>query len=664
MKLPYKKGLSLYRRSSREESKVEMKCTVAILAGGIGTRLLERSGDLPKPMVQVNGKPVLEHQIDLCRRNGFCDIALLVRHRHEKISEYFGNGTLFGVSITYCIESELRGTSGALRDALPTLADRFLVLYADTFVDVDLRKIWQVHLKSDVNATLLLHPNDHPQDSDLVDVDARGSVRAILPYPHPPGRETRNLVNAALYVLERDGLEDVTPSEGKEDIAKHMFPRMLELGRRLQGYVTPEYIKDMGTPERLDKVERDFIAGLPERLSTRNLRSAVFLDRDGTLIREVNHLKLPEQVELLPGVGAAVRRINRSGTLAVVVTNQPVVARGEITIEGLSRVHARFESRLGCEGAYIDGLYFCPHHPDKGFSGEIPELKGPCFCRKPQPGLIEQACRDLSIDRRNSWMIGDTTTDIEAGRRAGIRTILLRTGYGGSDVKHALRPDYVCPDLPDAVDWILDGHSRTSRQIAPIAVTASSGKRLVLVGGLARAGKSFAAQVLKELLYALGREAHVISLDGWLKPKGERAEGAGVCERYELATASTLISNLARSSTREILQEPLYDRVSRTAGALMIEHSVGPEDILIVEGVPALLMDELIGLPHIVKVYVDSIPSNRTERLSKDYIWRGQTKDQFEATFAMRELDEAPVIVQSRYSADFIVEQSTTKSAL
>ncbi len=633
-----------------------MKCNVAILAGGSGTRLSSRTGDLPKPMVPVLGKPVIQHQIELCRKHGFTRIALLVLHRHEKIADYFGDGSSFGVSLTYAIEKEPRGTAGALRDALPVLADQFIVLYGDTFVDVDLSRIWKEHSASGAAGTLLLHPNDHPQDSDLVDLDALGNVRTILAYPHQPGRDVRNLVNAALYVLELAGLEDVTPMDGKADIAKDMFPRMLELGRRLHGYVTPEYIKDMGTPERLDKVERDVIVGLPERLSTRHLRSAVFLDRDGTLIKEVNHLASPDQVELLPGASAAVRCLNRAGTLAVVVTNQPVIARGDITFEGLTSIHARFESRLGAEGAFVDGLYFCPHHPDRGFSGEVPELKGPCICRKPEPGLIDQACRHLNIDRRNSWMIGDATSDIEAGRRAGIRTILLLTGYAGSDAKHTVKPDYTCFDLSDAVKWVLHGHADMSRRMAQIAVTACNGARLVLIGGLARAGKSFAAQVLKELLHALGRKSHVVSLDGWLKPKDLRLEGAGVSERYELTVASDAIATVARSRGREVLQEPIYDRLAQNVGRRAVEHSVGPDDLLIVEGVPALLMTELNTLPKIIKVYVHIESETRNQRLSNDYAWRGQSTEQHVSVLAKRELDETPVVKQSRSFADFVVE--------
>ena len=634
------------------------KCQVAILAGGMGTRLRERSGDLPKPMVPVLGKPVLHHQIELCCKHGFTDIALLVQHRHEKISEYFGDGSAFGVKLSYAIEKEPRGTSGALRDALPILADRFLLLYGDTFMDVDLRKLWNAHVATGAVGTLFVHPNDHPQDSDLVDIGAQGSVRAILPYPHPEGWEVRNLVNAALYVLDRTGLEEVTPAEGKEDIAKHMFPRMLKLGRRLHGYQTPEYIKDMGTPERLDKVERDLIAGLPERLSSRQLRRAVFLDRDGTINREVTHLKSSDQIELLPGTAGAIRRLNRNGTLAVVITNQPVIARGDVSFEGLDRIHARLESQLGAGGAFLDGLYFCPHHPDKGFPGEVPELKGPCSCRKPEPGLIDKACCDLGIGRQDSWMIGDTTSDVEAGRRAGVRTMLLRSGHAGKDAKHTVRPDYIAPDLADAVEWILDGHAELTRRLAPIAVEVSRGRRLVLIGGLARAGKSYCAQVLKELLHVLGRQAHAVSLDGWLKSKLERAEGVGVRERFDLAAASAVIAAAASSSSRVVLSEPLYDRFSRSAGTQHIQHSIGPDDVLIVEGVPALLLDELLALPGAMKVYVDVTRDIRNARLEQDYAWRGTPAEERLAMLSKRELDETPLIVQSRSRADFVVEQA------
>lgn len=630
-------------------------CKVAILAGGMGSRLRDRSGDLPKPMVPLVGKPVIQHLIELCSKHGFIEIALLVHHQYQKIIDYLGNGERYGVNIKYVIEDSPRGTSGALHDALPMLADSFLVMYGDTFVDVNLKKFWNAHVESSADGTLFLHPNDHPHDSDLVEIDSDGMVTSIIAYPHPPGLEARNLVNGALYVLNRSGVENVTPKIGKADIAKDMFPQMINLGCRLKGYISPEYIKDMGTPERLDKVEHDFSEGLPERLSGRQLRSAVFLDRDGTLIEEKNHLRSADQLKLLPGAADAIRKLNRNGILAVVATNQPVVARGDITLNELNQIHARLDSELGKSGAFLDKLYFCPHHPEKGFQGEVVDLKVSCDCRKPKPGLIDQACRDLSIDRRSSWMIGDTTSDVESGRRAGVRTILLRTGYAGSDNKFNVKPDYVFPELGDAVDWVLGKHAELTRRMIPIVESASNGKRLILIGGLARSGKSFVAQVLKEFLHTLGFVSHVISLDGWLKPINERNEGIGVTNRYDMAKVSAIISSVVHSGAREIIIEPLYDRITKVAGQLNIEHSIGAKDIIIVEGVPALLLNDLMNLPVTDKVYVDIPPSVRTERLTKEYAWRCDNVVDSEDALDKREYDETPIVMQSRSRADFIV---------
>lgn len=633
-----------------------MKCEVAILAGGMGTRLLTRSGDLPKPMVSVSGKPLLHHQIELCRKHGFENIALLVQYRHEKIFEYFKDGSSFGVNLIYEIENHPRGTFGALHDSLPIMADRFLVLYGDTFLDVDLRKLWNAHEASGAASTLFLHPNDHPQDSDLVKIDENCIVREILSYPHPATLEVRNLVNAGLYVIDRIALKGLTPEGSKADIAKQMFPRMLQLGLRLFGYVSPEYIKDMGTPERLDKVERDFTAGLPELLSSRQLRRAIFLDRDGTINREVSHLKSPEQLELLPNAAKAIRKLNRNGVLAVVVTNQAVLARGDVTFEDLARIHAHLEYLLGYEGAYIDEFYFCPHHPESGFHGEVAELKIACNCRKPEPGLIVKACEDLGIGRGDSWMVGDTTSDIEAGRRAGVRTVLLRTGHAGSDYKHAIRADYTAPNLLDAIDWILNGHADLCRRLVTVAAAVDPDCRLVLIGGLARSGKSYSAQVLKELLYVLGRRAHIISLDGWLKPPTSRAEGKGVCQRFDVKAASSAILSAISSSTRFFLSEPLYDRASRSSMHQRIQHSIGPDDVVIVEGVPVLLMNPLVELPKTKKVYIDVNPDIRHERLREDYNWRGLSEVDLRRVFEARELDETPIVEQSRKNADFVVE--------
>lgn len=179
---------------------------------------------------------------------------------------------------------------------------------------------------------------------------------------------------------------------------------------------------------------------------------AVFLDRDGTLIREEHYLSSPEQVHVLPGAAAAVRRLNAAGVRVVVVTNQAGVARGYFPESRIAEVHTRLSTLLAAEGAAVDAYYHCPHHPD----GIVAEYRTACDCRKPRPGMFRAAARDLGLDLARSWVVGDKRCDLEAGAAAGCRTILVRTGYGatvpGPLPTDALRLAGVVDDLPAAVD--------------------------------------------------------------------------------------------------------------------------------------------------------------------------------------------------------------------
>ena len=252
-------------------------------------------------------------------------------------------------------------------------------------------------------------------------------------------------------------------------------------------------------------------------------------------------------------------------------------------------------------------------------------------------------------------MVGDSTADIEAGRRSGVRTILLRTGHCGNDFKYPVRPDYVFPNLEEATGWILKGHARMTSELVKVATNLIKNKRVVLIGGLARAGKSIAAQVLKEVLELFGHCAHLISLDGWLKPKELRQEGSGVLERYDMPVISTLLHETANSKSRILFHEPIYDRLNRIHCDFKIEHSIGPKDILLIEGVPALLMDEfMVTSETISSVYVEVDPLIRSKRLSQDYEWR-KNNDDYLKVLESREIDESPIIIQSKARADFVI---------
>ena len=169
----------------------------------------------------------------------------------------------------------------------------------------------------------------------------------------------------------------------------------------------------MGTPERYEKVNQDYKNGISEYRNLTNKQKCIFLDRDGTINEHIGFLRKKEDLKLIEHAAEAIRLINQSEYLCIVITNQPVIARGECTFEEMEEIHKRLETLLGNEGAYIDGLYYCPHHPDKGFEGEVPELKIKCKCRKPNTGMLEQAVKDFNIDLAESIMIGDSTLDIK-----------------------------------------------------------------------------------------------------------------------------------------------------------------------------------------------------------------------------------------------------------
>ncbi len=187
----------------------------------------------------------------------------------------------------------------------------------------------------------------------------------------------------------------------------------------------------------------------PKRLprNSRRMNKAVFLDRDGVIVREVDKLHRLDQLRILPGAAKAIREINRLGYLAIVITNQAVVARGWITEAGVDEIHAVMIKRLSRQDAKIDAVYYCPHHPN----ADLKKYRLVCRCRKPNPGMILTALKKFNIDRRRSFMVGDKTGDILAGRRAGLKTILVATGYGGKDDQHEARPDFAAKDLKQAV---------------------------------------------------------------------------------------------------------------------------------------------------------------------------------------------------------------------
>lgn len=402
---------------------------VVIMAGGKGTRITSVASDIPKPMIPIEGKPVLEHQINCLKNQGFTDIILIVGHLGHIIQDYFKDGEWLGVHITYYLEKEPLGTAGALYYFKDELCEDFFLMNGDIIIDIDFNRFIAFHKAKEADASLLTHPNSHPYDSALIEADDNGRV---VKWTHKEEKREiyKNRVNAGVHILSPVLLNKITQPV-KTDLDRDILKPLVDTGRMF-AYDSPEYVKDMGTPERYYMVCEDFRNGKIAAKNLLNKQKAVFLDRDGTINKYCGFVTNPTQIELIDHVAEAIRKINESGYLAIVVSNQPVIARGDCTLDVLKQIHNMIETELGKQGAYLDDIFFCPHHPDKGFEGERIEYKIDCDCRKPKPGMLFSAAKKYNIDLSESYMVGDSYRDVEAGLNAGCRPIYI----GPEDSEH------------------------------------------------------------------------------------------------------------------------------------------------------------------------------------------------------------------------------------
>lgn len=418
---------------SDKEKDVRMKAV--IMAGGKGTRIASVNSEVPKPMIPLEGKPVLEYQVECLKRQGIREYIFVTGYLGDRIESWFGDGRRFGISVSYIREEYPLGTAGALYMLRNMPDDDFLLINGDIIFDVDINRFSEAHRRCGGMATILVHPNSHPYDSSLVVAGRDGLVREWL---HKEEKRTwyQNRVNAGIHILSsklftylrsKNMLSELCPLDLDRDILKPLIDE-----KELYAYYSTEYVKDMGTPERYESVCRDIRLGRVAQKNLSRRQKAVFLDRDGTINRHVGFLRNIDDFELLNGVARAIRMINEQGFLVIVVTNQPVIARGEISEVELEEIHRKMETLLGAEGAYVDAVYYCPHHPDAGFPGERKEYKVRCQCRKPEPGLLFQAAQEYNIELTDSWMVGDSGNDILAGIAAGCRTAGVYGCPGGN----------------------------------------------------------------------------------------------------------------------------------------------------------------------------------------------------------------------------------------
>jgi D-glycero-D-manno-heptose 1,7-bisphosphate phosphatase len=371
-----------------------------ILAGGRGTRLGTLTDTRPKPMLEVHGRPFLEYLVEMLREQGFSDVLLLLGYLAPVIQNHFGNGSRFGVRISYSITAPEDLTTHRMLVARDQLDDLFLLMYCDNYWPMQFDRLWDQYVKSGALALTTVYSNKDRYTKDSVKVGADGFMEIFDRSRTTPGLQGVEIS----YAILRLDLLDRLPNPNLL-IEEALYPQLTR-ERQLAAHVTDHRYYSVGSPQRLPLTE-EFLARKP----------AVILDRDGVLNRRPprgEYVRHAGEFEWLPGSLEALRLFHEAGYRIIVASNQAGVARGQLTTDSLETIHDRARTEAQRAGGAIDAIYYCPHDWDDG-----------CECRKPKPGLLFQAQRDFSLDLTRTHFLGDDERDLQAAEAAGAPGLLV-----------------------------------------------------------------------------------------------------------------------------------------------------------------------------------------------------------------------------------------------
>lgn len=390
-----------------------------VLAGGFGTRLRECLDDIPKPLAPIDGTPFINYILDHLYANGVHRAIISTGYLAETVENSIG-GKYRGMTVEYSREDTPLGTGGGIKKALGKCTeDDVVVVNGDSFFDVDLFEMKKVHEKTGYPVTLAAKYIENAYRSGLLNFE-NGKLCGFLENGVAPS----GYINGGIYFIKRNFLECIT--EEKFSFEKNVLAnKNFDIGV----FESDGYFIDIGIPEayRLAEAEK-------EKLVSKRTRSAVFIDRDGTLNKDTVHLYKKEEFEFLPDADKAVADLKKKGYLVIVITNQAGIAKGLYKAEDVDILHSFVDSLLAEKHSVAaDGYYYCPHHPQ----AVIEELRLNCPCRKPKAGLILKAVEDfkkagIEIDLSKSFTIGNRMSDVFAGINAGTNKNIL-VGYDETD---------------------------------------------------------------------------------------------------------------------------------------------------------------------------------------------------------------------------------------
>ena len=386
-----------------------------VLCGGRGTRIENLSQGLPKNLLQINGKSILEYQLECFEKCDFKEIYLIAGYGIEALKQFVFNykGRL---QITIIRDDEQLGTGNAIKFCQDLIDDETFLVMGDLLIDFNFTEMLKENKGLDYQIICHTHPTDHIFDSDSVVLDDSGNIQEIV-LKHSRSHRKINLALSGIFLLSRHFSQWIR-GKTNGDFTKDVLKRSLDSGIRIRNYRSADFVKDLGTEERFKNAIR--LIDSNKYGGHHFKRPAIFLDRDGTINRINGYVKTENDLVLKSDAGEGIKALNHLGFLVFVVTNQPVVARGDIDITDLNRIHVYMEQLLSVESAFVDEIKFCPHHPDKGYAGENIEFKVNCSCRKPGVDLITKLKDRYSIMMHGSWVVGDSWRDEKMARKLKI----------------------------------------------------------------------------------------------------------------------------------------------------------------------------------------------------------------------------------------------------
>jgi len=400
----------------------------AVLAcGGLGTRLKEITKDTPKPLYPVAGKSTLERCIQQLEDFDFKNLIITIGYKSKEFLKFIDElNRKYKVDIDIFVEENPLGECGALWVIKDKLCNDFVFINGDLIFSINFKKLSFFHMRLSSKLTLVTHTSDHPDDSDLVSVPNGTLVENIFLKSNDINSEKNAyLGNSGIFMINKEVLDKLKAPKEKDSKSVFHFivKKIFELKINIYSYNTTEYIKDMGTPKRLKVVAEDLSKAIVNRKNYINIQKALFLDRDNTLIKcsQGKYVINKNEIEILSKNIENIIPISLDYDLVCLVTNQPVIAMGKISLRDLDEINSVVVKSCLSMGLKIDIVSFCPHHPHKGYKGELEFLKYDCFCRKPNPGLFFEQAFLRNINLKESLMIGDSDYDLFAAENAGCK---------------------------------------------------------------------------------------------------------------------------------------------------------------------------------------------------------------------------------------------------